>query len=76
MSCRDHEGTEYNREAVYYRQSFTTSGAAEDSAADVVMVVDESGSIYEEVLWIREVLDDAESAITLMCGMWNIIIFP
>ena len=40
---------------MYYRQSFNASGAAADSAADVVLVVDESGSIYQKTLWIREV---------------------
>lgn len=55
-SCRDHEGTEYAREEVYYRQTFNASGAALDSAADVVVVVDESGSIHLKALWIREVL--------------------
>ena len=55
-SCIDHEGSEYSRDEVYYRQSFTTSGPAMDSAADVVVVVDESGSIYMETLWIREVI--------------------
>lgn len=54
--CRDHEGTEYARGEVYYRQTFNASGAALDAAADVVVVVDESGSIYTKALWIREVL--------------------
>ena len=54
-SCRDHVGSEYRRGQTYYQQNFAASGAAESSAADVVLVVDESGSIDMEVLWIREV---------------------
>ena len=53
--CRDHVGSEYSKGKAFYRQTFNTSGAAEDSAADVVLVVDESGSIDMKVLWIREV---------------------
>ena len=53
--CRDHVGSQYRRGASYYRQNFAVSGAAENSAADIVLVVDESGSIDMKVLWIREV---------------------
>ena len=53
--CRDHVGSEYRRGQTYYRQSFTARGEAETSAADVVLVVDESGSIDMKVLWITQV---------------------
>ena len=53
--CRDHTGSKYGVGEIFYRQNFAASGGAETSAADVVLVVDESGSIDMKVLWIREV---------------------
>ena len=40
---------------VFYRQTVNLSGAALETAADVVVVVDESGSIAMETHWLREV---------------------
>lgn len=53
--CEDHLGTGYSEGAPYYTVSYNTSGAASEAAADVVFVVDESGSVDMRRQWIRDV---------------------
>lgn len=55
MLCEDHLGTGYSEGAPYYTVSYNTSGAASEAAADVVFVVDESGSVDMKRQWIRDV---------------------
>ena len=56
---------------MYYQQAFNASGAAADSAADVVVVVDESGSIHMKALWIRQVLSNTNVAI--FCVFYTLV---
>ena len=60
--CEDHIGSKYRGGQFYYAVTYNTSGPASEAAADVVFVVDESGSVHLKREWIKDVCVSAVSA--------------
>ncbi len=54
FTCQDHQGTPYPEGQFYYSVDTFTSGEANQAAADIIFVVDESGSMFMEHAWIRK----------------------
>ena len=51
--CEDHLNQVYSEGSVYYIMTFSTTDPASQAAADIIFVVDESGSMAMEHEWIQ-----------------------